>query len=118
MCAGQVSAAHAGVLAAGPKDLPDHVTVDAERVVTPAQRQALAVRDGGCVFPGCRRPQGWCETHHVRHRLDGGPTDLNNLALLCRAHHRAIHEGGWRLIRGPDGRFTATPADGRHRAAA
>jgi hypothetical protein len=87
------------------------------RVVTPAQRQALAVRDGGCIFPGCSRPLAWCEAHHVRHWLDGGPTDLDNLALLCRAHHRAIHEGGWRLTRGPDGRFTATPPHRRHWAA-
>ena len=87
------------------------------RVVTPAQRQALAVRDGGCVFPGCSRPLAWCEGHHVWHWLDGGPTDLDNLALLCRAHHRAVHEGGWQLIRGPDGRFTATPPYRRHRAA-
>jgi hypothetical protein len=87
------------------------------RVVTAAQRQALAVRDGGCVFPGCSRPLAWCEGHHVRHWLDGGPTDLDNLALLCRAHHRAVHEGGWQLIRGPDGRFTATPPYRRHRAA-
>src|SRR4030095_3837100 len=58
----------------------------ATRVVTPAQRQALAVRDGGCVFPGCSRPLAWCEGHHVRHWLDGGPTDLANLALVCRAH--------------------------------
>jgi hypothetical protein len=80
----------------------------ATRVVQPAQRRALVVRDGGCVFPGCDRPLGWCEGHHLWHWLDGGPTDLDNLALVCRAHHRAVHEGGWRLTRGPDG-FTATP---------
>jgi HNH endonuclease len=79
------------------------------RVVSPAQRTALAVRDGGCVFPGCDRPVSWCEGHHLWHWLDGGPTDLPNLALLCRAHHRAIHEGGWQLTRQPDGRFTVTP---------
>jgi hypothetical protein len=79
------------------------------RVVSPAQRTALAVRDGGCVFAGCDRPLEWCEAHHLWHWLDGGPTDLDNLALLCRAHHRAVHEGGWRLIRGPDGRLTASP---------
>jgi hypothetical protein len=79
------------------------------RVVQPGQRSALAVRDGGCVFPGCDRPLAWCEAHHLIHWLDGGPTDLTNLALLCRAHHRAIHEGGWRLARAPDGRLTATP---------
>jgi hypothetical protein len=79
------------------------------RVVQPAQRVALAVRDGGCVFPGCGRPLAWCEAHHLRHWLHGGPTDLQNLALLCRAHHRAVHEGGWRLARDPDGRLAATP---------
>jgi Domain of unknown function (DUF222)/HNH endonuclease len=79
------------------------------RVVQPAQRAALVVRDGGCGFPGCDRPQGWCEAHHLRHWLHGGPTDLSNLALLCRTHHRAVHEGGWRLARDPDGRLAATP---------
>jgi hypothetical protein len=93
------------------------------RVVQPAQRTALAVRDGGCVFPGCDRPLAWCEAHHLVHWLDGGPTDLDNLALLCRAHHRAVHEGGWQLQRQPDGRLTATPPPPhrprrRHHAAA
>jgi hypothetical protein len=88
------------------------------RVVQPAQRAALVVRDGGCVFPGCDRPPAWCEAHHLVHWLDGGPTDLPNLALLCRAHHRAVHEGGWRLQRDPDGRFTATPPHRRRRPAA
>jgi Domain of unknown function (DUF222)/HNH endonuclease len=87
----------------------------ASRVITPAQRSALAVRDGGCGFPGCDRPLAWCEGHHLVHWLDGGPTDLVNLALLCRAHHRAVHEGGWRLTLGPDGRFTATPPHRPHR---
>ena len=89
----------------------------ATRVVQPAQRTALAVRDGGCVFPGCDRPLAWCEAHHLVHWLHGGPTDLDNLALLCRAHHQAVHEGGWRLRRGPDGRLTASPPHRRHRAA-
>ena len=69
----------------------------ATRVIHPAQRTALAVRDGGCVFPDCPRPLAWCDAHHLRHWLHGGPTDLANLALLCRAHHRAVHEGGWQL---------------------
>jgi Domain of unknown function (DUF222)/HNH endonuclease len=86
----------------------------ATRVVQPAQRSALAVRDGGCVFPGCDRPLAWCEAHHLRHWLHGGLTDLSNLALVCRAHHRAVHEGGWRLTRQPDGRLTATPPHRRH----
>jgi hypothetical protein len=85
------------------------------RVITPAQRSALAVRDGGCVFPDCDRPLAWCEGHHVLHWLDGGPTDLGNLALLCRTHHRAVHEGGWRLARGPSGHLTAAPPHRHHR---
>jgi hypothetical protein len=88
------------------------------RVVTAAQRAALAVRDNGCVFPGCERPLAWCDAHHLRHWLHGGPTDLANLALLCRTHHRAVHEGGWRLHRHPDGRLTATPPHRRPRSAA
>jgi Domain of unknown function (DUF222)/HNH endonuclease len=90
----------------------------ASRVVSAAQRAALVVRDGGCAFPGCQRPPAWCDAHHLRHWLHGGPTDLANLALLCRAHHRAVHEGGWRLARDPDGQLTATPPHRRHRAAA
>jgi hypothetical protein len=88
------------------------------RVVMAAQRVALVVRDGGCAFPGCQRPPAWCEAHHLRHWLHGGPTDLANLALLCRAHHRAVHEGGWRLVRDSDGRLTATPPHRRQPAAA
>jgi hypothetical protein len=84
------------------------------RVVPAAQRAALAIRDGGGVFPGCQRPLAWCEAHHLRHWLHGGPTDLSNLALLCRAHHRAVHEGGWQLARAPDGRLTATPPHRQH----
>jgi hypothetical protein len=85
------------------------------RVVTPTQRVALAVRDGGCVFPGCDRPLSWCEAHHLIHWLDGGPTDLANLILLCRAHHRAVHDGGWQLARQPDGHLIATPPHRPHR---
>jgi hypothetical protein len=85
------------------------------RVVQPAQRVALAVRDGGCVFPACDRPLAWCEAHHLIHWLDGGPTDLDNLVLVCRAHHRAVHEGGWQLQHQPDGRLTATPPHRPHR---
>jgi HNH endonuclease len=70
----------------------------ASRVGQPAQRTALAVRDGGWMVPGCDRPLAWCEAHHLLHWLDGGPTDLANLALVCRAHHRAPSmrgAGGW-----------------------
>ncbi|MBC8194921.1 MAG: DUF222 domain-containing protein [Acidimicrobiia bacterium] len=63
--------------------------------VTPAQRLALVVRDGGCVWPGCDHPPAWCEAHHLDEWLrDDGPTDLVNLALLCSRHHHDVHEGG------------------------
>jgi hypothetical protein len=88
------------------------------RVVSAAQRAALVVRDRGCVFSGCDRPPAWCEAHHLVPWLQGGPTDLPNLALVCRAHHRAVHEGGWRLGRDPDGRLTVTPPHRRPRFAA
>jgi hypothetical protein len=88
------------------------------RTVAPAQRNALVVRDGGCAFPGCDRPQSWCEAHHLHHWAHGGPTDLANLALLCWAHHRAVHEGGWQLGRDPDGRLRATPPHRRRSTAA
>lgn len=63
------------------------------KVVPAAMRRAVIVRDGGCCFPGCERPPGWCDAHHVRHWADGGPTSLENLVLVCRPHHRAIHRG-------------------------
>jgi hypothetical protein len=63
--------------------------------VSTAQRRALIVRDGGCAFPGCDRPHRWCAGHHIAHWADGGPTDLNNLVLLCGRHHRLIHHSDW-----------------------
>lgn len=67
------------------------------RVVPPPLRRAVAVRDRGCAFPSCDRPPGWCDAHHVRHWADGGETTLENLVLLCRAHHRVIHNRGFGL---------------------
>ena len=56
----------------------------------------LRFRDQGqCRFPGCARRR-WLKAHHLIHWADGGPTDLDNLVLLCHAHHRLLHEGGWR----------------------
>jgi len=67
-------------------------------VVSPAMRRAVIVRDRHCRFPGCDRPHTWCDAHHVVHWADGGPTALPNLVLLCRRHHRMVHQrGGFRL---------------------
>ena len=65
------------------------------RTVSPALRRALAARDGQCRFPGCEARR--CDAHHVRHWADGGETALANLVLLCRRHHRAVHEEGFRV---------------------
>jgi hypothetical protein len=64
------------------------------KVISPAQHAALAVRDGGCRWPGCDRPASWCDAHHIEHWITGGPTALGNLVLLCRRHHRRIHRRG------------------------
>jgi hypothetical protein len=66
------------------------------RTVPGAIARLLRYRDGGCRFPGCERRQ-WVKAHHIVHWGDGGGTDLDNLVLLCHAHHRLIHEGGWRI---------------------
>ncbi len=66
----------------------------ATRVVSPALSRALARRDRHCTWPGCDRPPEWCDAHHVRSwTRDGGATDLSNLTLLCRYHHRLTHRG-------------------------
>lgn len=71
------------------------------RTVHPALRRALRHRDGGCRFPGCGLQI--CDAHHVRPWAEGGDTSLENLLLLCRHHHRALHEGGFRVELGSDG---------------
>ena len=71
------------------------------RYASTHQRRALAIRDGGCVFPGCSRPVAWCDAHHVDHWDQDGPTDIENLALLCRHHHRVTHQPGWQMTQSP-----------------
>ena len=65
------------------------------RLFTVAQRKALALRDGGCRFPGCHRPPVFTDAHHRVPWTAGGRSDLVNGLLLCRHHHTTVHEGGW-----------------------
>jgi Domain of unknown function (DUF222)/HNH endonuclease len=80
------------------------------RTIPPALRRALQARDRGCRFPGCgvRHAQG----HHIHHWANGGSTRLNNLALLCRRHHRAVHEEGYGIERDADGSLHFTNPKG------
>jgi Domain of unknown function (DUF222) len=77
---------------------PDSQPLDvgrSTRTVPKPLRRALVVRDQGCRFPGCDRPPGWCDAHHVQPWVDGGPTALTNLVLSCNRHHHTIHQPGW-----------------------
>src|SRR6266550_3444336 len=87
----------------------DHELNHAARTLPASTRRALEARDRHCVFPGCTRPTVWCDRHHLVWWTRGGATALPNLALLCRPHHRMVHEEGWRLVRHEDGRFSAMP---------
>lgn len=68
------------------------------RVIPPPMRRALRARDKGCRFPGCTHTI-FTDGHHIRHWADGGETSMKNLVLLCRRHHRLVHEGGFRCER-------------------
>jgi hypothetical protein len=80
------------------------------RTIPPALRRALEHRDQGCRFPGCGRRFG--QGHHIRHWAHGGPTTLSNLAMLCRRHHRAVHEEGFQVERQPGGELCFRRPDG------
>ena len=67
----------------------------ARRLVPASMRRALIARDGGCLFPGCTIPSTWTEGHHVVPWSHGGATSIDNTALLCSAHHHAVHSGRW-----------------------
>jgi hypothetical protein len=80
------------------------------RTIPASLRRALIARDTRCQFPGCTARR--CDGHHIRHWADGGPTSLDNLALLCRRHHRAVHEEGFAVARTGDGALVFHRPDG------
>ena len=81
------------------------------RTISPALRRALAARDRTCRFPGCQNRR--CDAHHVQHWADGGTTSLENLVLLCRRHHRVVHEEGFRITLDAAGEVKFLRPDGR-----
>jgi hypothetical protein len=80
-----------------------------KRVVSEPGRRALAARDGHCTWRECDRPASRSAAHHLIHWIHGGSSDLDNLVLLCHRHHWMVHEGGWQIVRGDDGRMLTVP---------
>lgn len=81
------------------------------RSISGSQRKALVFRDKGCRFPGCDRPADWTDVHHLKHWADGGEHVMDNLILLCRRHHRKVHEEGWHLVVTAGGNIAALMPD-------
>ncbi|MFD3443022.1 DUF222 domain-containing protein [Microbacteriaceae bacterium 4G12] len=80
-----------------------------QRLFTTRQRIGLAVRDGGCMWPGCDRPPSWCEAHHINQwKRDHGNTDIADGVLLCKHHHLLLHNTGWD-IRRTSGKYFLIP---------
>ncbi|MCY3609349.1 MAG: DUF222 domain-containing protein [Acidimicrobiaceae bacterium] len=88
----------------------------ARRTVPLRLRRLLIARDKHCQWPGCHAPPSRCDAHHVVHWADGGPTNLDNLVLLCHTHHQHLHEHGYELVVGPDGWMPRQKAVERRKA--
>lgn len=82
------------------------------RTIPPHIRRALSARDVTCRFPGCTSRR--CDAHHVEHWAHGGATRLDNLLLLCRRHHRLVHEGGFVVTSTAEGGWVFHGPDGQH----
>jgi hypothetical protein len=82
------------------------------RRIPPAIRRALRTRQPTCAFPGCNHRR-FLDAHHIEHWIDGGETKLENLIHLCTAHHRLVHEDGFTLEMGADGRPVFRNAKGQ-----
>ncbi len=79
------------------------------RLFPPHIRRAITLRDKGCTFPGCDRPPGWTDAHHVNFWVENGKTAYHNGCLLCRRHHSEVHRGHWTITFAPDGVPEYTP---------
>jgi Domain of unknown function (DUF222) len=83
------------------------------RSATPAQWRALVARDRHCAFPGCTMKPIWCVAHHIlEYDRDHGPTDIDNMALLCGGHHTTVHKPGWSVKMEPGQYLAITTPEG------
>jgi hypothetical protein len=91
----------------------DHQCVNVgreKRLFTARQRQGLAARDGGCLWPDCDRPPSWTEAHHIDHwKADEGRTDIADGVLLCKSDHLRLHNQGWRIDRRTGSEYWLVP---------
>ena len=95
-------ACDAGLLVVAEDDVGNVLNIGRRsRIIPPALSRALAIRDGGCQFPGCCETR-YTEGHHIKHWADGGETRLDNLVTLCRYHHRELHKGSFFLSLKPE----------------
>lgn len=85
-----------------------------KRTATPAQRMALMARDQACV--GCGADPAWCQAHHIVHWAADGPTDIDNMVLLCSRCHHQVHDDKWRVEQSPDGKHTLRPPPTKRRS--
>jgi Domain of unknown function (DUF222)/HNH endonuclease len=81
----------------------------AKRTVEGPTRRAVVARDRHCQWPGCDRPARWTVPHHLKHWINGGTSDPDNLALLCGRHHWMVHEGKWQMLRTDDRMIVIPP---------
>jgi len=82
-----------------------------QRLHSAAQRVAISVRDGGCLFLDCPKPPSACEVHHIVDWKKGGRTSVDDGVLLCRHHHMLLHNNHWRILRMPDGYWLRPPRE-------
>jgi len=83
-----------------------------QRTLSTSLRRALYARDRQCTFPGCHRKH-WLDGHHLKHWIHGGETNLDNVRMLCKYHHRLLHEGGFSIVKEADESLRFVTADGR-----
>ena len=79
----------------------------ARRKASPSQRAALIARDRACI--GCGAKAAWCQSHHITHWQDGGPTSVDNMCLLCSRCHHNVHDRDWQVEQTPTGAYRLRP---------